>query len=75
MKYFEYVYIVLAIMTMIFMATEYDNLPTSTVGLLMFAIFLFSFMFVFRRRQRIRVDEYMEEERRKLEAELEEEDK
>lgn len=72
MKYFEYVYIVLAIMTVIFMATEYENLPARTVGLLMFAIFLFSFMFVFRRRQRIRVDEFLEEQRRKLEEDLEE---
>ncbi|MEZ4827806.1 MAG: hypothetical protein R3C61_16200 [Bacteroidia bacterium] len=72
MKYFEYVYLILSIMTLLFMATEYENLNGRTIGLLLLAMFLFSFMFVFRRRQRMRVDAYLEEERRKLEQEIEE---
>ena len=74
MKYFEYVYLVLVVMCLIFLGIEYNELPGKTITFLLIAMFLFSFMFMFRRRQRQRVDEYLEEQRRKLKEELEAED-
>jgi hypothetical protein len=69
MKYMEYLYLTAAVMLLIFLATEFEHLTTTTIIALIVAMLLFSFMFSFRRNQRIRFDRMMEEEMRKLEEE------
>ncbi|MCB0836234.1 MAG: hypothetical protein KDD63_06110 [Bacteroidetes bacterium] len=73
MKYFEYVYLALAIMCLIFLATEYNNINTRTLIYVLIATGIFSFMYSFKRRQRIRYEDYVEEQMKKLEEELEDE--
>lgn len=69
MKYIEYVYLALAVMCLIFLASEYENMPRTSSYWILGVIALFSFMFSFRRKQRIRWERHMEEEIRKLEEE------
>ena len=73
MKYFEYVYLALAIMCLIFLATEYNNINTRTLIYVLIATGIFSFMYSFKRQQRIRYEDYVEEQMKKLEEELEDE--
>ena len=71
MKYFEYVYMALAIMCLIFLATEWNTIPTRTMVYVLIATGIFSFMYSFKRRQRIRYESFVEEQMRKLEEEEE----
>ena len=73
MKYIEYVYLILAGMVLLFLATDFEDLPRRTVIYLLIAMGIFSFMFAFRRSQRLRFERFEAEELARL-AELEPED-
>lgn len=60
MKYIEYVYLMLAIMCLIFLATEFSTLVTRQVVSICIAMGIFSFMFAFRRGQRKRMEGQMD---------------
>ncbi len=79
--YIEYLYLILMIMAVIFLATEFEELSeTGTIYPILIATALFAFMYVFRRSQRKQLDKYMDEKLRRMEEEddfspIEEEDK
>ncbi|RMG66544.1 MAG: hypothetical protein D6722_14805 [Bacteroidetes bacterium] len=60
-------------MCLVFLATEWGNLPTRAMVSMLVATGIFSFMFAFRRGQRLRMEARYEAEMRELE-EMEEED-
>lgn len=62
LRYIEYVYLVLAGMSLVFLATEFDSLSQRTVILMCISMGIFAFMFAFRRAQRISMEKRMEEE-------------
>lgn len=75
MKYIEFVYLILALMCLVFLATEWGDLPTRTRIMMMISTGIFSFMFAFRRGQRLRMEARYEAEMRALEeAEAAEDD-
>jgi hypothetical protein len=63
MKYFEYTYLVLIVMCMVFLVINYESLvPDSRIYLLIF-MGLFSFLYAFRRATRLKAErKYREEE-------------
>ncbi|MFK7922144.1 MAG: hypothetical protein AB8H47_09315 [Bacteroidia bacterium] len=66
--YIEYLYLILMIMAVIFLATEFDELLKSgTLYPILIATALFAFMYVFRRSQRQQLDKYMDDKMRDLE--------
>ncbi|GAB4402974.1 MAG: hypothetical protein OHK0039_01550 [Bacteroidia bacterium] len=69
MKYIEYLYLTLAIMCLIFLLVEYEQLMTSNMVALLVAMAIFSFMFTFRRRQRKQMEAMYEAEIRRLQEE------
>ncbi|MEL7341918.1 MAG: hypothetical protein AAGM67_15655 [Bacteroidota bacterium] len=68
--YIEYLYLILMVMAVIFLATEFENLQeTGTIYPILIATGLFGFMYVFRRSQRKQLDKHMEEKYRQMEEE------
>jgi len=65
MKYFEYLYLILMIMALVFLANEWAGLATQGKVMLLVVTALFAFMFSFRRTQRIRLEKEFEEEMEK----------
>lgn len=57
-------------MLLIFLATEFQNLPSSTIIALLVATAIFSFMYSFRRVQRKKMEAKIEEEMRRLEEDV-----
>lgn len=64
MRYFEYVYMAVAVGLVVFLATNYKYFTTLNVIAVMVGIGIASFMFTFRRSQRIMLEA---EEARRLE--------
>lgn len=67
MKYFEYVYLIAALMVFVFLIAEYGTLGNQTKYALLAALLIFSFMYSFRRSQRIKMDAIFKKEMEKLE--------
>lgn len=68
MKYFEYTYLVLVAMCLVFLVVNYDSLiPDTRIYLLIF-MGLFSFMFAFRRTSRLRSERKAAQEEEESEA-------
>jgi K+ transporter len=66
--YIEYLYLILMIMAIVFLAMEFEGLrENGTLYPILIATGLFAFMYVFRRAQRIKLDQYMEEREKELE--------
>ncbi len=66
--YIEYLYLILMVMAVIFLATEFEDLiETGTIYPIMIATVLFGFMYAFRRHQRIQLDKYMDDKMRQME--------
>lgn len=74
MRYIEYVYLILAGMSLTFLATEFDSLSQRTVILMCVSMGIFAFMFAFRRAQRKSMEQRMEEEMDEIWEELRQED-
>ncbi|MEM7655031.1 MAG: hypothetical protein AAF399_02790 [Bacteroidota bacterium] len=71
MKYFEYTYLVLIAMCLVFLVVNYEDLiPNSRIYLLVF-MGLFSFMFAYRRTVRIRSERKQSEAEEESEAQSE----
>lgn len=70
MKYVEYIYLTGAVMLLIFLATEFRNLPTNTIIALLVATAIFSFMYSFRRVQRKKLEARIEAEMKRLEEDV-----
>lgn len=79
--YIEYLYLILMIIAVIFLATEFEKLvETAALYPILIATALFAFMYVFRRSQRKQLDKYMDEKMTNMEEDddfspIEEEDK
>lgn len=70
MRYFEYVYLVVAVGLMIFMVSSYKDLQAVNYVGIIVGILISTFMFAFRRAQRIAADKREAEEIKKLEEEI-----
>lgn len=71
MKYFEYVYLILMVMSLIFLAKEWESLPTQSRVMLMLVSGIFVGMYVFRRSRRIKAEEAYLQKIEALKEELE----
>lgn len=74
MRYIEYVYLGLALMSLTFLATEFETLSQRTVILMCVSMGIFAFMFAFRRGQRLSMERRMAEEMDDIWEELAEEE-
>ena len=62
MKYFEYLYLILLGMAVIFLVKEWEGLVSQGRIMLIVVTAIFAFMFSFRRNQRINAEkQYLEE--------------
>ena len=68
-RYFEYLYLLVAVGLVGFMAFNFEDMSTGNIVVMMIGIVLSSFMYSFRRKQRM----VMEEAERKRIQELEDE--
>lgn len=74
MRYFEYVYLVVAVGLLFFLATEYKHLQTTNIIAIFVGMGISSFMFSFRRSQRIKFEQLEKEELEELKREAGEDD-
>ncbi|MEM8890497.1 MAG: hypothetical protein AAGD28_21145 [Bacteroidota bacterium] len=72
MKYFEYVYLILMVMALVFLSKEWESLPGQSRIMLCVVTGIFAFMFSFRRTQRLRAEKAWEAEMQAEEEEAEE---
>lgn len=67
MKYFEYLYMILMIMALVFLVKEWEGLITQGKIMLVVVTAIFAFMFSFRRTQRINAEKQYEAELQAME--------
>ncbi|MEM6805012.1 MAG: hypothetical protein AAF696_26685 [Bacteroidota bacterium] len=70
MKYFEYVYLILVLMTLVFLSKEWEILPAQSRTMLILVSGIFVGMYVFRRSRRIKAEQAYLQEIKALQEDL-----